>query len=136
MSAIRVMLARLVASGVGAFCAWLTAKYGFNIDAETQGHITSAAVGLLLAAAMIPYGVVHKLLDRWLNPGDAASATLAGVEAGAHEQIKATGTSGFAGGKAYGGAVVDPARPYDPTGTTLGPPAATIRANDPRGGAL
>lgn len=134
MSAVRVFLARVIAAWVAAGAAWLAAKYGFEIDEQVQAHITAGVLSVILGIGLSLYGPIHKLLNKYINPGDAASATLAGVEVGERDALKASGTSGFAGGKAYGGAQVDPSLVADsavPKWT-----AAQVRAKDSQGGVL
>lgn len=68
--AFRPFFSRIIAAAVAALAGTLTAKTGITIDPATQGTISTAVtVGV--------YGVTHKVLDKWINPGDAASSHLA-----------------------------------------------------------
>jgi hypothetical protein len=67
---LRPLLSRLVASIVGALVAWLTTKYGISLDEETiQGLIAT-----MLGVFGVIYTIVHRLIDKKINPVDAASA--------------------------------------------------------------
>lgn len=74
---LRPYVSRFIAALVASMSGWLTQKAGIGIDADTQAAFVQIGVFVML----LIYGLVHRLLDRWLNPGDAASSHLAKVEA-------------------------------------------------------
>jgi hypothetical protein len=74
---LRPILARLIASVIAAFAAWLNNKYGVTLDAET----TSGLVAVMLGSFGIVYAVAHRVIDAKVNPTDAASPSVAKVEA-------------------------------------------------------
>jgi hypothetical protein len=73
---LRPILARLIASVIAAFAAWLNNKYGVTLDAET----TSGLVAVMLGSFGIVYALAHRLIDAKVNPTDAASPAVAKVE--------------------------------------------------------
>lgn len=93
MSALRPFLARLIASAVAGIAAWLAARWTIELDSDSQQQITAAVVVLAMAVAQwvgtTAYGVVHRVLNKRLNPGDAASSHLATAEAKETAQLKA-----------------------------------------------
>jgi hypothetical protein len=52
-------------------------KLGIDID---SAHATELATSLGTFLALAVFGIVHRLLDKKLNPGDAASSHMAVVE--------------------------------------------------------
>jgi ATP/ADP translocase len=79
MSIVRLFLGRWIAGLIAAFVAWAATK-GIDITADTQKDLVEKIVAMALAIFGILYPFLHKLLDRWINPGDAASAHLAEKE--------------------------------------------------------
>lgn len=79
MSILRLFAARVIAGFVATFVVWLSTKH-INIDHETQQQLVDGLVTWSLGIFSVFYPVVHKLIDRWLNPGDAASTHLAHEE--------------------------------------------------------
>lgn len=73
---IRAWLGRIIATAVAFVAAWLLNKTGVAIDDETQ----TKAVEVIVAVMLAVYAVVHKLADRWLNPGDAAAPVMVSQE--------------------------------------------------------
>lgn len=61
---------RIVGAAVGAGAGVLATKYGVDVDPGTQASVTTAIV-------VATYGVVHKVVDKRLNPLDTASRTAA-----------------------------------------------------------
>jgi uncharacterized membrane protein len=77
MNWLRPFLSRLISTLVAALAAWLTTRYGINLDTETQGKIIEDVVTIVLPVFGIVNSVVHKLIDKRINPGDTASSHLA-----------------------------------------------------------
>lgn len=65
MNTIRPLLSRILSPFIGAFVLWLFTRYGLNLPG-----VADAATELIVFA--ITTGVSHKLIDRWINPLDAA----------------------------------------------------------------
>lgn len=78
MTFLRPIAARLAAAVVGALVSWLTVK-GIDVPADTQQAWIEATVGLMLLVFGIVYALAHKLINRKLNPADAATPGLAKI---------------------------------------------------------
>ena len=72
---LRPFLSRIIGSFVAGFIVSLAAK-GIDIDPETASAVTTASVGILLAAFTALYSVIHRVIDKKLNPGDAAAKSI------------------------------------------------------------
>jgi len=70
LDSLRPFVSRVLGAVVGALAGMLSTKVGIQVDPSTQASITTAVV-------VGAYGVVHKVLDKRLNPADSASAKLA-----------------------------------------------------------
>jgi hypothetical protein len=66
LDSLRPFVSRLVGALVGALAGAASAKLGIVVDPATQASVTTAVV-------IGAYGVVHKMLDKKLNPGDTAA---------------------------------------------------------------
>jgi uncharacterized membrane protein len=73
---LRPFLSRIIAGWVAAFVAYLSTKFGVTLDAETQAGILAVLLGIFTTV----YSIVHRVLDKKINPGDAASSHLAAKE--------------------------------------------------------
>lgn len=66
----RPYVSRVIGAGVGAVAGSLAGKLGISVDPVTQASIAGAiTIGV--------YGVIHKVLDKKVNPADSASTHLA-----------------------------------------------------------
>lgn len=95
---IRVFLSRVLAPLIASFAAWVAVRFGVDIDAANQQQLIESIIVWVLTIFTVVYGIAHKLIDRKLNPGDAASTTLAESEKDEHETL-----SGFAAREKGGG---------------------------------
>jgi hypothetical protein len=84
---LRPFLSRWVGSLVGVGAAWLVAKYGFNVNQQTQHDV--AEVLVLLITTLVVRDSTHRAIDKKVNPGDAASMHLAVAEKAESAAIKA-----------------------------------------------
>jgi uncharacterized membrane protein len=66
---LRPFVSRLVGAAIGALAGMLSTKVGIRVDPTTQASITTAIV-------VGAYGLVHKILDKKVNPADSASTKL------------------------------------------------------------
>lgn len=85
----QVFLSRIIAAWVAGLASWLLAKYGVTIDANNQTEIVGHIVGIIIPLGTTIYAVVHRLLSKFFNPGDAASKHLAERETAETHQLKA-----------------------------------------------
>lgn len=76
MDTFRPILSRLVAPYVAGLIVWLAAR-GFGLPTGTDSKITELVVILLLATMQALYGLLHKVIDKHVNPADAASSSIA-----------------------------------------------------------
>lgn len=67
----RALISRIIAGPIAAVVAWLVGL-GLEVGADFQTALTDTVTLLVLAVATALYGVVHKLIDRKVNPTDAA----------------------------------------------------------------
>lgn len=67
----RAIISRLLAGPIAAFVAWLIGL-GIEVTSDEQTALTEAATLLVFAIITSLYGVVHKLLDKKINPADTA----------------------------------------------------------------
>lgn len=70
LDSLRPFASRVVGAVVGALAGILATKVGIQVDQSTQASVTTA---LVVGA----YGIVHKIVDKRLNPTDSASKRLA-----------------------------------------------------------
>lgn len=73
----RVLAGRLIGAIVAGLSTFLLAKFGVGLDADVQQQITEAGAIFLMVVFTAIYGIVHKVVNKKLNPGDTASAKLA-----------------------------------------------------------
>jgi hypothetical protein len=76
MNEIRPLISRAIAPFIAALLLRLTLATGVEIPGLAES-LTETATLLVLAAFAAVTGVGHKLMDRWINPTDAAAPTLA-----------------------------------------------------------
>lgn len=83
---LKPFISRIVAGIVASFLAFLTAK-NINVDGDTAQQAIAAITGLALAVFSAIYAVIHKLIDKHVNPADAAANSV--VAHGESVQLKA-----------------------------------------------
>jgi hypothetical protein len=84
MMILRPLLSRVFAAWIAAFVVYLQFKFGITLDAETQ----AALLTVMLGSFTTIYAIAHKFIDRYINPGDAASSHLAVVEKAEVKELK------------------------------------------------
>lgn len=77
MDALRPILSRVIAPFITMFIAWLTLKWGIDLGSDAAVKLTDGAVVLLMALFTALNGLIHKFIDKYLNPADAATVALA-----------------------------------------------------------
>lgn len=80
LDTLRPFISRLIAPFITAALGFLAVRFGLNFGEDAGGHITEYSVVLFIGLAQFINGAVHKAIDKKVNPGDAASATLASAE--------------------------------------------------------
>jgi hypothetical protein len=80
LDTLRPFASRIIAPAISILLAWLATKLGITFGADTEGHLTEFAVSIFLGVFLAVNGVIHKTLDKKLNPGDAASSHIAAQE--------------------------------------------------------
>lgn len=73
-------LGRVLAIWIAALAAWLLVHFGIAIPVEARTKLVEALVGVVIPILISLYAIVHKLIDRKLNPGDAAAPQLVANE--------------------------------------------------------
>lgn len=74
--ALRPYLSRLIAGLVTMLLTWLM-SHGIDLGTDAAGGLTEAGTALAIGGFTIIYGLIHRTLDKKLNPGDAASSHIA-----------------------------------------------------------
>lgn len=67
----REFISRIVAPLVAGLVTWL-GSVGLNLGPDFGAALTETAVILLTAVFTLIYGVVHRIVDKFANPADAA----------------------------------------------------------------
>ncbi len=86
--ALRPFISRALAAVFATLITWLLSK-GIDLGKDAAGQLTEVATTLLIGGFTLVYGVLHKTIDKSVNPGDAASSHLASREKTEAETIKA-----------------------------------------------
>lgn len=86
----QVFLARILAAWIAGLAGWLMVKFGIAITPEDQANFVTHLVGIVIPAMTTIYAIIHKMVSKKLNPGDAASSHLAEREASETAAIKAS----------------------------------------------
>lgn len=87
LSMLRPFLSRIISPFIASVVALLALK-GIDLGQDATGHLTEYAVVILIAGMQLLNGPIHKLIDKKVNPGDAASSHLAVVEKKQAEGLK------------------------------------------------
>lgn len=77
IDALRPFISRILAPFITAGLAWAAIHWGVNFGDDAAGHITEYAVVVLFAVFSAVNGVLHRTIDKTVNPVDAASAPIA-----------------------------------------------------------
>jgi ATP/ADP translocase len=89
MDFLRPFLSRIISALVAGVATFALAHWQVNIPDETQHQFADSLTALLMPFFAIINSVVHKVLDKWINPGDSASKHLAVVEKRESKELKA-----------------------------------------------
>lgn len=68
----RAIIGRVAAAIVAALLTWLAGTLGLEVSADTAATLTEAVTLLGLAFWGILYAIVHKTINRYVAPADAA----------------------------------------------------------------
>lgn len=77
IDALRPFISRILAPFITAALAWGAIHWGLNFGDDAAGHITEYAVVVLIAVMQAVTGIGHRVIDKKVNPVDAATAPLA-----------------------------------------------------------
>lgn len=77
IDALRPFLSRIIAPVITALLAWAAIHLGLNFGDDAAGHITEYAVVVLVAVMQFVNGMIHRGIDKKVNPVDAATVPLA-----------------------------------------------------------
>jgi hypothetical protein len=77
---LRPFISRILSPFIAMLLTYLGTKFGISFGDDAQPYFTETITALSLPVFLALNAVIHKLLDKWINPGDAASAHLAGRE--------------------------------------------------------
>lgn len=88
MEILRPYLSRIIAPIITYILAWLAGKTGIVFDSDATKTLTEGAILIIVPILLVVNGVIHKTLDKYFNPGDAASSHLAAAEKMEVEAIK------------------------------------------------
>lgn len=91
-AALRPFIAGIVGWIVGGMVAFLASK-GIDIDKDSQQTIIEYTVGLVIPLGGVVAAIVHKIVAKYTNPGDAATSQLAEEHVHENEQLKAAGSN-------------------------------------------
>src|SRR5687768_7037823 len=70
---IRPFVSKILGPILGAFFTWIATRYGIIIDEDTQTEI-------IFGVAAAFSGIIAVVINKFINPGNAASAPLAAME--------------------------------------------------------
>lgn len=86
---LRPIVSRIIGSLVAAVALYLSSKLGIVLDDNAQEQIIAGGVAVALALFQIVYAIAHRVIDKRVNPGDAASSHLAVAEKSETATLKA-----------------------------------------------
>lgn len=92
MNWIKPFLPGVVGALVGGAAAWLASR-GIDINKDTQAQIVEYTVGIILPLFGTVAGITHKVVAKYVNPGDAATTQLTEEHIHENEQLKAAGSN-------------------------------------------
>lgn len=87
MNTLAPFLGRIIAIIVGWAAAQLAVRFGFQVDSATQAQLVEHIVNIVVLLLGV-YAMSHKWLNKWINPGDAASSNITKVEKAQAERLK------------------------------------------------
>lgn len=88
MNVLTPYISRIIAAIIGWVLLQLGARYGIIVGTATQAQLVEVVSNAVLGFLLIYVGS-HKTLDKWLNPGDAASSHVGAVEKVEAAELKA-----------------------------------------------
>lgn len=92
LAILRPFISGVVGAIVAGFVSWLAAR-GINLDQDSQAKLVEWLVGFILPLFGVVWTLVHKLVAKYTNPGDAATSQLAEEHIHENEQLKAAGSN-------------------------------------------
>lgn len=86
---LRPFLARVIAGWIAAAAVYLQARFHILVDDQAQTQLVAGALSILFGVGSTVYAIVHKYIDKRINPGDAASSHLAVTSMAVAAKVKA-----------------------------------------------
>lgn len=77
---VQTWLARALAAWVAGLAGWLAVRFGFDFSSDQQKALVEHLVGIIVPLVLTVYSILHKSLNKRINPGDAASTHLMNSE--------------------------------------------------------
>lgn len=68
----RTVFARIAAVIAAGIVTFLSGKLGLDVTEEARVAITEGITMLGMAVWLLLYGIFHKVINRFINPGDVA----------------------------------------------------------------
>ena len=77
IDSLRPFLSRVLGPLITGALTWMALHWGVDFGTDAAGHITEYAVVVLVAVMQLVNGLVHRTIDKKVNPVDAATTPLA-----------------------------------------------------------
>lgn len=77
---LRPFLSRIIAPVVASIVAWLAVRYGIVVDPDVATTRVLEAVIAIFGILAPLSGIIKQIIDRKINPGNAAHPKLAAIE--------------------------------------------------------
>jgi hypothetical protein len=87
MNFLRPFISRVIAPFIAAIIGFLASK-GLDLGEDATERLTEFSTWLVFALLLAANGVIHRLIDKKVNKGDAAVPELAVVENAEADRLK------------------------------------------------
>lgn len=77
IDALRPFLSRALAPFITMALTWMAVHWGVAPGPDAAGHVTETAVIIIVGGMQFVYGLLHRGIDKKVNPVDAASTPIA-----------------------------------------------------------
>lgn len=76
---LKPILSRVIASWIAALAIYLSAHFNVVLDETTKAQLAAGFLAVIFGIGSTVYAIFHRLVDKRLNPVDAASGSTAAV---------------------------------------------------------